>query len=143
MHKLLFKNILKWSEVAQLCPTLWNPMDCSLPGFSRPWDFPGIFQGRVLEWVAQGIFPTQGLNPFSRIVGRCFTLWATREALNILCIYLFWLCWVFTVVHITLSSHREQGYPLVTMRGLLIVVASLLQSTDSPLLGFSSCDARA
>ena len=29
------------SEATQLCPTLCNPMDCSLPGSSRPWDFPG------------------------------------------------------------------------------------------------------
>jgi len=36
------------SEVAQLCPTLSNPMDCSLPGSSVH----GIFQARVLEWVA-------------------------------------------------------------------------------------------
>ncbi|KAF4025248.1 hypothetical protein G4228_017274 [Cervus hanglu yarkandensis] len=41
------------------------------------------------------------------------------------------------------QSHREQGYPLVTVCELLIVEASLLQSRDSPLLGFSSCDARA
>ena len=50
---------------------------------------------------------------------------------NILCMYLLWLFWVFTVVHITFSSHREQGYTLVTMRGLLTVVASLLQSVGS------------
>ena len=36
------------SEVAQLCPTLSNPMDCSLPGSS----IHGIFQARVLQWVA-------------------------------------------------------------------------------------------
>ena len=36
------------SEVAQLCPTLSDPMDCSLPG-SR---VDGIFQARVLEWGA-------------------------------------------------------------------------------------------
>ena len=36
------------SEVAQLCPTLHNPMDCSLPGSSVH----GIFQARVLEWGA-------------------------------------------------------------------------------------------
>ena len=36
------------SEVAQLCPTLCNPMDCSLPGSSVH----GIFQARVLEWGA-------------------------------------------------------------------------------------------
>ena len=38
----------KESEVAQLCPTLHDPMDCSLPGSS----IHGIFQARVLEWVA-------------------------------------------------------------------------------------------
>ena len=36
------------SEVAQSCPTLRNPMDCSLPGSS----IHGIFQARVLEWGA-------------------------------------------------------------------------------------------
>ena len=36
------------SEVAQSCPTLSNPMDCSLPGSSVH----GIFQARVLEWGA-------------------------------------------------------------------------------------------
>ena len=36
------------NEVAQLCPTPRNPMDCSLPGSSVH----GIFQARVLEWVA-------------------------------------------------------------------------------------------
>ena len=34
------------SEVAQLCLTLWDPMDCSLPGSS----IHGISQARVLEW---------------------------------------------------------------------------------------------
>ena len=34
------------SEVAQSCPTLNDPMDCSLPGSSVQ----GIFQARVLEW---------------------------------------------------------------------------------------------
>ena len=36
------------SEVSQLCPTLRDPMNCSLPGSSVP----GIFQARVLEWGA-------------------------------------------------------------------------------------------
>ena len=38
----------KESEVIQSCPTLCNPMDCSLPGSS----FDGIFQARILEWLA-------------------------------------------------------------------------------------------
>ena len=40
------------SEVAQSCPTVSDPMDCSLPGSSVH----GIFQARVLEWVAIAFF---------------------------------------------------------------------------------------
>ena len=40
------------SEVTQSCPTLCNPMDCSLPGSSVH----GIFQARVLAWVAISFF---------------------------------------------------------------------------------------
>ena len=40
------------SEVAQSCPTLGNPMDCSPPGSSVH----GIFQARVLEWGAIAIY---------------------------------------------------------------------------------------
>ena len=36
------------SEVTQSCPTLSDPMDCSLPGSS----IHGIFQARILEWDA-------------------------------------------------------------------------------------------
>ena len=36
------------SEVAQSCPTLCNPVDCSLPGSSLH----GILQAKILEWVA-------------------------------------------------------------------------------------------
>ena len=36
------------SEGGQSCPTLCDPMDCSLPGFS----ILGIFQARVLDWGA-------------------------------------------------------------------------------------------
>ena len=43
----------------------------------------GIFQARVLEWVAisfsRGSFQPRDQTRFSHIVGRCFTVWATRE----------------------------------------------------------------
>ena len=41
------------SEVAQSCLTLSDPMDCSLPDSSVH----GIFQARVLEWVAIKAMP--------------------------------------------------------------------------------------
>ena len=50
------------SEVAQSCPTLSDPMDCSLPGSSVH----GIFQARVLEWVAVA---------FSRNECNCTLIW--------------------------------------------------------------------
>ena len=52
------------SEVAQSCPTLSNPMDCSLPGSSVH----GIFQARVLEWGAITFsVPYSYLNPKMKI----------------------------------------------------------------------------
>ena len=59
----LLNLYLKWSEVAESCPTLCDPTDCSPPGSSVH----GILQARILECVAisfsRGIFPTQGSNP--------------------------------------------------------------------------------
>ena len=70
------------SEVAQSCPTLCDPMDCSLLGSSVH----GIFQARVLEWVAisfsRGSSRPRNRTRVSRIAGRHCTVWTTREALS-------------------------------------------------------------
>ena len=72
--------VSEWvSEVARLCPTLCDPMDWSLPASS----IHGIFQARVLEWVAIS-FSRRSSRPrdwtwVSHIVGRRFTIWANRE----------------------------------------------------------------
>ena len=62
------------SEIAQSCPTLCNPMDCSLPVSSVY----GIFQARILEWVAisfsRGSSRPRDQTRVSRIAGRCFTV---------------------------------------------------------------------
>ena len=50
----VIRKKLKKSEVAQSCPSLCDPVDCSLPGSSVH----GILPARVLEWVAI---------PFSRV----------------------------------------------------------------------------
>ena len=71
------------SEVAQLYPTLCNPMDCSLPGSSVH----GIFQAIVLEWIAisfsRGSSWPRDRTRVSLIVDRRLTVWATREVLFI------------------------------------------------------------
>ena len=76
----MLKKVKMKVIVTQSCPTVCDPMDCSLPGSSVH----GIFQARILEWVAI---------PFSRgsswprdqtwdscIAGRFFTVWDTSEA---------------------------------------------------------------
>ena len=68
---------VKWSEVTQSCPTLCDPMDYSLPASLVH----GIFQARVLEWVAisfsRGYFQSRNWTWVSRTAGRRFTVWAT------------------------------------------------------------------
>ena len=62
------------SEVAQSCPTLYHPMDCSLPGSS----IHGIFQALVLEWIAisfsTGFSQPRDRTWISRTTGRLFTI---------------------------------------------------------------------
>ena len=66
------------SEVAQLCPTLCDPVNYSLPGSSVH----GIFQGGILEWVSisfsRGSSQPRDRTQASHTVGRRFTVWATR-----------------------------------------------------------------
>ena len=68
------------SEVTQSCPTLCDPVDCSLPSSSVH----GILQARILEWGAisfsRGSSWPRDRTWVSRIGDRCFNLWATREA---------------------------------------------------------------
>ena len=49
--------------VAQLCPTLYELMDCRLPGSSVHGDSPGKNTGVGCHTLLQGTFPTQGSNP--------------------------------------------------------------------------------
>ena len=69
-----YKASVSESEVAQSCPTLCDPMDCSLPGSSVH----GILQARVLEWgtiaFARGSSRPRDRTRVSRILGRRFNL---------------------------------------------------------------------
>ena len=78
--KRLFCSYVEWSEVTQLCPTLCDPMDWSLPGSSVH----RILQARILEWIdipfSRGSPRPKDWTWVSYIAGRFFTVWATREA---------------------------------------------------------------
>ena len=73
-------NIFSVVKFAQLCPTVCDAMDCSLPGASVH----GILQARILEWVAvlftRGSSQTRDQTLVSCIEGRFFILWATSKA---------------------------------------------------------------
>ena len=56
----------------QSCPTLCDPMDCSLPCFSVHGIFPGKSTGVGCHFPLQGIFPTQGLK-------LCFLHWQANS----------------------------------------------------------------
>ena len=62
-------------KVAQSCPALCDPMDSTVHG---------ILQARILDWVAfpftRGSSQPRDQTQVSRIAGRFFTSWATREA---------------------------------------------------------------
>ena len=70
------------SEVAQSCPTLCEPMDCSPPCSSVH----GVFQVRVLEWVAisfsRGSSRPRDGTQVSHIADGFFIIWATKEDQN-------------------------------------------------------------
>ena len=54
------------SSVAQLCPTLCDPMDCSLPGFPVHHQLPELAQTHV-HWVTDAIQPSYPLSPSSAL----------------------------------------------------------------------------
>ena len=66
-------------SVTHSCPTLCNPIDCSLQGSSLH----EILQARILEWVAipfsMGSSQPRDQTQLSCIAGEFFTVWATRE----------------------------------------------------------------
>ena len=90
------------SEVAQLCPTLLDPMVCSLPGSS----IHGIFQARVLEWVAiaflKGNAALNCYNLPNRVAMGCMTvmpLGPPDTTCTIYTLYVHYTCIYFIMSH--------------------------------------------
>ena len=53
----LIKHSVQFSSIAQLCPTLCNPMDCSTPGFPVHYQLLELTQTHV-HWVGDAIQPS-------------------------------------------------------------------------------------
>ena len=76
MNYFMYRVVLKVSvKVAQLCPTLCDPMDYTVHG---------ILQARIMEWVAfpfsRGSSQPRGQTQVSHIAGGFFISWATNGA---------------------------------------------------------------
>ena len=91
--------------VTQSCPILSDPVDCSPPGSLH-----GIFQARILEWIAISFsrwssWP-RDWTQVSCIVGRFFTLWATQIFIVIILnSEVFQTCWPGGSVTWILNKH--------------------------------------
>ena len=71
------------AQSLQLCPALWDPINCSLP--LSPQDFPGKNTGAGCHYLLQGIFWAWGSNSHLLWLLHCRQIlyhWATREALD-------------------------------------------------------------
>ena len=94
------QNIKLYVLVTQSCPALCNSMDCSPPGSPVH----GIFQVRILEWVAISFSRvlTQGLNPgvlHCRQILYCLSHWGS-------------LCGIHTHTHTLTHTHTHNGIVL-------------------------------
>ena len=107
------------AKLLQSCLTLWDPMDCSLPGSSVH----GVLQARILDWVAfplpedppdPGIEPTSLMSP--AFTGRFFTTSATWESSRLMYRLLFtvqvtfWMYFKFCIERIVVHSYSEVPY---------------------------------
>ena len=75
-RNIINRPLLLILAYVQSCPTLCNPMDCSPPGSSSPWYFPGRNTEVGCHFFLQGIFLTQGSNSHllsPTLAGRFFT----------------------------------------------------------------------
>ena len=134
--------------VAQLCPTLCNPIDYSPPDSSVH----GILQARPLEWVAipfsRGYSWLRDWTQVSCISGRFFTVWATRKARKSLkmptfeqqqCWWSSWL-WLWTLFFFLLYVKDRM---LVLMHLVQVFVIVEVWHPTFPLsMGLSRCLSR-
>ena len=119
----LFKG-RKWS-----CSVVSNSFrsHCGLPGLSVHGIFPGKTTGVSCHFLLQEIFPTQGLNQVSRIVGRRFIVSATREVPQP------------PALGIDALSIRPLGHHPLSMYLFLFFLVQSIQRHMPPSVFFSRC----
>ena len=103
-------------------------MDCSLPGSSVH----GIFQARVLEWGAisfsRGSSWPRDQTWVSHIIGRHFTIWATREGTFCICIISFYILLIRDVICCFCFSVWLTSLRMTVSRCIHVAAKALLHS---------------
>ena len=125
------------SQVSQSCPTLCDPMDCSLPGSS----IHGIFQARVLDWVAIS-FSRGSSREYSNFIiqHKLFSLHFQHQFLKRMpflhCVFvptLSWIKWLWihgVISGLSILFHWSK-YLLWCQYNIILIIISLYYSLKS------------
>ena len=98
---------VKVEVVPQTCPAVHHLMDYSQPGASVC----GILQAKILGWVAIPFSRGSAWYRISCFAGRFFTIWATGEAPEAMCLFLFFWKALLPGIGFLLDSCIKQGFP--------------------------------
>ena len=113
--------------VAQSCPTLYDPIDCSPPGSSVRGDSPGKNTGVGSQFLLQGIFRPRDQ---TWVAGRFFTIWTTREYRYT---YIHWKRkWQPFLLFLPGESHVQRSLGGYTVHGVPGVRHNLPTKLPSP-----------
>ena len=132
-----FPIYLSWSDGTRCLDfsfCLCDPMDCSLPGSS----INGIFPATVLEWVAisfsRGSSQPRDRTQVSHIVGRRFTIWATRQAPSLYLKDINLLALLSRTNNAECNSSKWFGMCInvETVTNFLFLVSKILQMVPQP-----------
>ena len=102
-------KLINESEVTQSCQTLCDPMDCSLPGIS----IHGIFQARVLEWVAIAFSDTALTYSFSYLEPVCCFMSSSN------CCFLTCIQVSHEAGQVVWYSHLFQNFPQFIVKAMV------------------------
>ena len=103
MENYVYIYIYAHAQLLQLCPTLCDPMNCSLPGFSAH----GILQARILGWVAL---------PFSRVF---YKPWEQTRAPIHICVHIY----MYVCVCVYEERERKKTIEITSLFVMQVVIA--------------------
>ena len=84
------------------CPSLWNPMDYSLPSLSVH----GIFQARILEWVVLS-FSRRSSWPRDRTCISCMGRWILYHCTTQKALYIYiYMCFIIIIIIICIGHYH-------------------------------------